>query len=155
MKSGPWDLISCDLVPDEIHKIQERVLYWTQKHIDLILTSGGTGFSKRDVTPEAIIPLITKNAPGLVHLMMSKSLQITQMAALSRPVCGTVKKSLVLTLPGSPKGAGENFDSVTSVLPHALDLIQEQKDKTDHFHNSLQGHDCFKSKTDIDGIYIF
>ena len=156
LKSGPWAVVSCDVVPDEIYKIQETVLYWSQRKVDLILTSGGTGFAERDVTPEAILPLITKQAPGLVHLMMSKSLQITQMAALSRPVCGTVKQTLVITLPGSPKGAVENYEAVASVLPHALDLIKGSKDKTEKFHDNLHSHDCVstREKSQIDGEYI-
>ena len=151
LKNGPWELIACDVVPDEIMEIQKRVVYWSSQStkIDLILTSGGTGFAQRDVTPEAIMPIITKNAPGLVHLMLSKSLEITQMAALSRPVCGTVNKTLVLTLPGSPKGAAENFDSVASVIPHALDLIREAKDITDKFHSGINGHDCVKRLDNI------
>lgn len=141
-------MIACDVVPDEIKEIQDRVVYWSHSGIDLVLTSGGTGFAGRDVTPEAILPLISKNAPGLVHLMLSKSLQITHMAALSRPVCGTVGKTLVLTLPGSPKGAGENFDSVVSVIPHALDLIREAKDKTEKFHSDINTNICLHHSMD-------
>ena len=66
LKNGPWELIACDVVPDEIMEIQKRVVYWSSQstQIDLILTSGGTGFAQRDVTPEAILPLISKNAAG-------------------------------------------------------------------------------------------
>ena len=150
LKSGPWEIVYCDLVPDQVEKIQERVLYWSEQSIDLVLTSGGTGFSQRDVTPEAILPLINKVASGLVHLMMFKSLQITQMAALSRPVCGTVGKTLVITLPGSPKGSVENFDALESVIPHALDLIRDSKDKIENLHSRMHAHDCVKH-SDIDG----
>ena len=156
LKSGPWSLASCDLVPDEADQIQKKVLDWSRNNVDLILTSGGTGFSHRDVTPEAISTLIEKEAHGLVHLMLSNSLKITPLAALSRPVCGTINKTLVITLPGSQKGALENFESVASVLPHALDLIRESKDKTDLLHKDIHHHhDCSKKSRAFDGFIIY
>lgn len=91
----------------------------------LILTSGGTGFGDRDVTPEAVGPLLTKSAPGIVHAMLASSLEITPRAALSRPVAGVAgdNRAVIVTLPGSPKGAVENLLAIVSMLPHALDLV--------------------------------
>ncbi|KAG8900544.1 hypothetical protein FRB99_005983 [Tulasnella sp. 403] len=91
---------------------------------DLILTTGGTGFGEKDRTPEAISSLIERPAPGLVHLLLSSSLKHTPFAALSRPVAGTVGKTLVVTLPGSPKAVRENLAALLTVVGHALDLIR-------------------------------
>ncbi|CAG8596646.1 2255_t:CDS:2, partial [Ambispora gerdemannii] len=112
-------------VPDEFNKIQEIVKIWCdEKNIDLVITTGGTGFGIRDLTPEAITPLIDKLSPGLTHAMISSSLTKTPFAALSRPVSGIRGKSIILTLPGSPKAAKENFEAVLSILPHAIELTR-------------------------------
>ncbi|TRM67807.1 MoeA, N-terminal and linker domain-containing protein [Schizophyllum amplum] len=94
--------------------------------VDWIITTGGTGFGVRDTTPEAVKPLIEREAPGLVHLMLSTSLQATPMAALARPVAGTIRNTLVLTLPGSVKAVKEVMSALLSagVISHALSLIQ-------------------------------
>jgi molybdenum cofactor synthesis domain-containing protein len=89
----------------------------------LVVTTGGTGFGPRDVTPEATSEIIERPAPGLSELMRAAGLEHTPLAALSRGVAGATGSSLILNLPGSPKGVKESLDAVTEVLPHALRLL--------------------------------
>lgn len=97
---------------------------WTDREgLDLILTNGGTGLAPRDKTPEATREVLEKEVPGLAELMRLKGLEKTPMAALSRGLAGVRGKSLILNLPGSPKGARESLEAVLAVLPHALSLI--------------------------------
>jgi len=93
--------------------------------LDVILTTGGTGFSPRDVTPEATRAIIERDAPGLSEAMRAASLKITPHAMLSRVVTGIRKKTIIINLPGSPKGAVENLQVVMPVLPHAVQLLHE------------------------------
>jgi len=101
--------------------VQRTISQWSdEQKLDLILTTGGTGFSSRDVTPEATQPLLDREAPGLTVAMISKSLAITPMAMLSRPVCGIRKSTLIVNLPGSKKGAQECLEFLLPALPHAF-----------------------------------
>ncbi|QRV72589.1 molybdopterin-binding domain protein [Ceratobasidium sp. AG-Ba] len=119
------------IVPDDVSAIQRVVKSWTLgDSYDWIITSGGTGFGARDLTPEAISPLLERPASGLVHLIMAESLKHTPLAALSRPVAGTIRNTLVVTLPGSPKAVKENLNTLLSggVIGHALDLLTGGKE---------------------------
>lgn len=89
----------------------------------LVVTTGGTGFGPRDVTPEATAQIIEREAPGLAQLMIAKGLESTPMAALSRLRVGTVGTTLVINTPGSPKGAAESMNAVLNLIPHALELL--------------------------------
>ncbi|KAJ5893698.1 hypothetical protein N7495_005389 [Penicillium taxi] len=118
---GKWTPPTIKIVPDNVSQIQQTLCDWTDgvDFYNLILTSGGTGFAVRDNTPEAVSSLIHRHAPGLVHGMIAASLKVTPFAMMSRPVAGVREKSLIITLPGSPKGAAENLAAVVKLLPHA------------------------------------
>ncbi|GBE79793.1 MoaB/Mog domain-containing protein [Sparassis latifolia] len=114
------------IVPDDESRIREIVREWCDQGADWVITAGGTGFGVRDRTPEAIRPLLEREAPGLVHVLLSSSLRHTPLAALSRPVAGTVKNTLVVTLPGSVKAVRENLEVLLAngLVEHAVDLIK-------------------------------
>lgn len=113
------------IVPDERSKIAVSLRRWCDREkLDLILTTGGTGFAPRDVTPEATRSVIDREAPGLVHAMIAASLKQTPHAMLTRMVAGIRKSTLIVNLPGSPNAALENLQVIISTLPHALELLR-------------------------------
>jgi molybdenum cofactor synthesis domain-containing protein len=121
----PWgDVVAYHVVPDERDKLAEvmRKLADEEK-IDLILTTGGTGLSPRDVTPEATLEVIDRIVPGIPEAMRQESLKITPKAMLSRGIAGTRGKTLIINLPGSPKGVRENLQVFLQVIDHALEIL--------------------------------
>ena len=121
-----WSVVKQGLLPDDEASIREMLTIWSDsREIDVILTTGGTGFSPRDVTPEATRAVIDRDAPGLAEAMRAASFKVTPHAMLSRIVTGIRGKTLIVNLPGSPKGAVENLQVVLPVLPHAIQLLQE------------------------------
>jgi len=113
------------IVPDERSIISANLIRMSDElNLDLILTTGGTGFSPRDVTPEATLDVIERQVPGIPEAMRLKSLEITPRAMLSRAVAGIRGKTLIINLPGSPKGAAECFGIVLPVLHHALEILR-------------------------------
>jgi molybdenum cofactor synthesis domain-containing protein len=121
-----WSLVKQSLLPDDESAIREMLISWADSdEMDVILTTGGTGFSPRDVTPEATRAVIDREAPGLAEAMRAASLKVTPHAMLSRIVTGIRKKTLIVNLPGSPKGALENLQVIMPVLPHAVQLLHE------------------------------
>jgi len=121
-----WSIARQELLPDDEAAIRTLLAEWADSgEIDVILTTGGTGFAPRDVTPEATRAVIEREAPGLAEAMRAASLKITPHAMLSRVVAGIRKRTLILNLPGSPKGAIENLQVVLPVLPHAVQLLRE------------------------------
>ncbi|XP_036841158.1 gephyrin isoform X8 [Oncorhynchus mykiss] len=114
------------IVPDEIDEIKETLVDWCdEKELNLILTTGGTGFAPRDVTPEATREVIEREAPGMSLAMLMGSLNVTPLGMLSRPVCGIRGKTLIINLPGSKKGSQECFQFILPALPHAIDLLRD------------------------------
>jgi len=118
-------IINYDVVPDEREVIADRLARWGDKgNIDVIFTTGGTGLSPRDVTPEATLEVIDRVAPGFAEAMRAFSLTKTPMAVLSRAVAGTRGKCLIINLPGSPKAVRECLESILGVLPHAVETLR-------------------------------
>lgn len=118
-------IVNSEILPDNFIKIKNKLIeYCDNEKADLILTTGGTGLAPTDVTPEATLKVMDKSAPGLAEAMRSYSLNITKFGMLSRAVAGVRKKTLIINLPGSPKGAVENLKAVLSVLPHAVDVLK-------------------------------
>jgi molybdenum cofactor synthesis domain-containing protein len=112
-----------EVVPDEKQTIVEKLKEMVDDRIDLILTTGGTGLSPRDVTPEATMEVIEKEVPGIEEAMRVKGLEKTPRSMLSRGIAGVSGRSLIINLPGSPKGVRESLEVVLPAIPHALDII--------------------------------
>jgi molybdenum cofactor synthesis domain-containing protein len=111
-------------LPDEIERLSKVLTEWADSgEMDVILTTGGTGFSPRDVTPEATQAVIQRSTPGLAEAMRSASLRITPHAMLSRATAGIRSRTLIINLPGSPMGALENLAVLLPILPHAIQLL--------------------------------
>ncbi len=119
----PWQVSHRAVVPDEIDTIANTLIAWADEGVNLILTSGGTGFAPRDITPEATRRVIERETPGIVEALRAESLKITRHAMLSRAVAGIRGRTLIINMPGSPKAVRENLDVLLPILPHALELL--------------------------------
>lgn len=120
-----WRVLVETLVPDEKQKIQHAVREQMGKGCHLILTTGGTGVALRDVTPEALREIATRELPGFGEAMRIESMKITKNAILSRNLAVVVGKSLVIGLPGKPSGAVECLSFVVGAIPHCIEVLQE------------------------------
>ncbi len=118
------EVVARDVVPDEQPMIEAVLRRWAEEGLDLILTTGGTGMSPRDVTPEATRAVIDREAPGFAEAMRAASLALTPHAMLSRAVSGMRGCTLIVNLPGSPRAARENLLTILPALPHALDKLK-------------------------------
>jgi molybdenum cofactor synthesis domain-containing protein len=128
-----WVLARQAVLPDEFPVLIEALATWADSgDLDVLLTTGGTGFAPRDVTPEATRAVIEREAPGMAEVMRAESLKVTPHAMLSRAMAGMRGRVLIVNLPGSPKAAVENLRSILPVLPHAVELLSEAPDAEAH-----------------------
>jgi molybdenum cofactor synthesis domain-containing protein len=119
--------VQYEVVSDDADLISSRITQWADAgEVDLIVTTGGTGMGRRDVTPEAARQTMDREVPGMAEAMRAQTLQFTPMAMLSRSVVGIRKNTLIITLPGSPRGVGECLDVVLPVLAHSIELLQRE-----------------------------
>ena len=131
-----WSVSEQAIVADEFDAIVAVLEAWSDSRLDLVLTSGGTGFAPRDITPEATRWVIEREAPGIAEVLRAESLKITQHAMLSRGVAGMRGQTLIINLPGNPKAVRESLDLLLPVLPHALDLLSGTPE-SDQDHRSV------------------
>ena len=121
---SPWQVTHRAIIPDDLEVITQTLRKWSDEEgVNLILTSGGTGFAPRDITPEATKAVIERETPGIAEALRSASLKITQHAMLSRAVAGIRGQTLIINMPGNPKAVRENLEVLLPILPHALELI--------------------------------
>jgi len=124
----PSEIVAYDLIADEPDVIKERLTHYSDDlKVDLVLTTGGTGFTSRDFTPEATREIIEREVPGIPEAMRFEGFKITNRAMLSRGIAGIRGRTLIINLPGSSKGAKESLEAVLGGLSHGLDMIQEKE----------------------------
>jgi len=118
-------VINYEIVPDERDIIADKLTSWADEgSMDIILTTGGTGLSERDVTPEATLSIVDRVVPGFTEAMRAKTYSLTPMAMLSRAVAGIRGKCLIINLPGSPEAVRQCLGVILPVIPHAVEIIQ-------------------------------
>ena len=118
-------VVKYEVVPDEMDVISHKLTEWADEgNVDVIITTGGTGLSQRDVTPEATLSVIDKVVPGLAEAMRAQTFNKTPMAVLSRAAAGVRGRCLIINLPGSPKAVGECLEVILPVIPHAVEIIK-------------------------------
>ncbi len=121
----PIRIDAYEIIPDEKEAIRDKIReYADKKHLDLVVTTGGTGVSPRDVTPDATLEILEKELPGMAEAMRRKSMEKTPHAMISRAVAGIRGQCLIINLPGSPKGARENLEVILPALKHAIEKIK-------------------------------
>lgn len=128
LKKQGYPILNSIIIPDEKITIKNAIIENCDKGVHLILTTGGTGFAPRDITPEATKEVIDREAPGIAEYMRQKSMELTHRGMLSRGIAGIRNKSLIINLPGSPKGAVENLSFVLPHLKHGLDMLSGVKE---------------------------
>jgi len=120
-----WQVAESEVVEDDRKAITRLLADLADRRgVSLILTTGGTGVAARDVTPEATRAVVEREIPGLAELMRAEGRRFTPRAVLSRGIAGTRGRTLIVNLPGSPKGAVESFDAVAGLVPHIVDLLE-------------------------------
>lgn len=124
LKHAGYEVASYCLLPDDGELLKEELVrLCDREHCDLVLTTGGTGFSKKDVTPEATLAVADRNAPGIAEAIRAYSMTVTKRAMLSRGVSVIRGETLIINLPGSPKAVDESLTYILDTLPHALDIL--------------------------------
>ncbi|WP_297688583.1 MogA/MoaB family molybdenum cofactor biosynthesis protein [uncultured Anaerococcus sp.] len=123
LKDFGFEVKKYEIIADDFDQIKEKLIEYSDENMSLILTSGGTGFAQRDITPEASLAVFDKRCPGISEAIRNQSSKITPMAYLSRAEAGIRNKSLIINFPGSPKACRENFEIIKSFLIHGLETI--------------------------------
>ena len=127
IEGDDFKAVRYEIVTDDKDTISNKMVEWADaEDVDLIVSTGGTGLGRRDVTPEACLSILDKEVPGMAEAMRAKTLEFTPMAMISRSVAGIRGNTLIITLPGSPKGVRECLDVVMPVVPHALELLHRE-----------------------------
>lgn len=144
------------IIPDEKEIIERELKYFSETNLDLVLTTGGTGLTSRDVTPEATKSVIQREVPGITTAITMASLKKTPMAQLSRAVAGIRDKTLIINFPGSKKAVIECFEVVKPILSHAIDLIRNVTVEINHIHKTMQfNHSCpHSSNVDVSKVAL-
>ena len=124
LEEDGWEIVYKAIVPDEAEQIKAELIRCAEEKINLVLTTGGTGFSPRDITPEATKEVILRETPGISEAMRAESMRITPKGCLSRGVSGIRHETLIINLPGSKKAAVENIMTVLGALKHGIDMIK-------------------------------
>jgi len=127
-----WTVAATGLVPDEVEAIATKLREWSDAGYGVILTTGGTGLAPRDVTPEATRSVLTREIPGIAELMRTRGLEQTKLAVLSRGLAGQRKQSLIVNLPGSPRGALFSLQAIEHLIPHVVDLMQGRTEHVEY-----------------------
>ncbi len=136
LETAGFDVVYTGIVPDEAEMIREELLKCSDDmKISLVMTTGGTGFSPRDITPEATLSVIERETRGIPEAMRYASLQITPRGCLSRSVAGIRRRTLIVNLPGSEKAARENLASVLDAIVHGMDMLYSDGSSDHHHHH--------------------
>jgi molybdenum cofactor synthesis domain-containing protein len=126
------DVQAMEVVPDDLALIEDRLHHFVDDGFDLVLTTGGTGLTPDDVTPDATMMVVEREVPGIAEALRAASLEHTPMAMLSRGIAGVAHRTLIINLPGSPKAIEQLTRVLAPVLPHAVDSIRGQGGRTGH-----------------------
>jgi len=125
LPKNQFEIFAYDIVKDEITQIKNKLIHYSEElNIELILTSGGTGLGPKDITPEATLQVIDRNIPGFSELIRLKGMKKTNTACLSRGISGIKGKTIIINLPGSPKGVKESFNIIKNIIPHAVHMLK-------------------------------